>query len=113
MRGKRFLLGLTTLALLVSSMMLLPAASFAQGKRNPKKDADNARKLVSKADQSMRKKDYRNAIGIYTEAIALNPDNPDAHFWKGVAHHYLNENSLALPELESAATLGYKDTLSL
>jgi len=113
MRGKRFLLGFTTLALLVSSIMLLPAAASAQGKKNPKKDADNARKLVAKADQSMRKKDYRTAIGIYTEAIALNSENPDAHFWKGVAHHYLNENTLALPELESAATLGFKDLLNL
>ena len=104
---------MSTLALLVSSIMLLPAAIAAQGKSNPKKDAENARKLVAKADQMMKKKDYRNAVGTYTEAITLNPNNADAHFWKGVAHHYLNENALALPELESAGTLGYKDLLSL
>ncbi|HKP70093.1 MAG TPA: tetratricopeptide repeat protein [Pyrinomonadaceae bacterium] len=113
MRGNRYFLGLTTLALLVSSIILLPASIDAQGKKNPKKDAENARKLVVKADQSMRKKDYRAAITMYTDAIALHPENADAHFWKGVAHHYLNENTLALPELEAAATNGYKDMLSL
>ena len=113
MTGNRCLLGLATLGLLVSSIVVLPTAIAAQGKRNPKKDAENARKLVSKADQSMRKKDYRAAIGMYSEAITLNPSYADAHFWKGVAHHYLNENNLALPELESAASLGYKDLLSL
>ena len=104
---------MTTLALLVSSVILLPEVATAQAKRNAKKDAENARKLVSKADQSMRKKDYRVALDMYTEAITLNPNYSDAFFWKGVAHHYLNENSLAAPALESAATLGYKDLLSL
>jgi tetratricopeptide (TPR) repeat protein len=113
MIAKRFLLGLTAMTLLVSSALVLSTSVAAQGKRNPKKDADNAKKLVSKGDEAMRKKDYRNAIGSYTEAINLNPNSPDAHFWKGVAHHYLNENSLALPELEAASTLGYKDPMSI
>lgn len=113
MIAKRFLLGLTAMALLVSTVLVLSGTAAAQPKRNPKKDAENARKLVSKGDEAMRKKDYRNALGFYGEAITLNPNSPDAHFWKGVAHHYLNENSAALPELEAASTLGYKDPLSL
>ena len=113
MIAKRFLLGLATVGLLVSWVLLLSDAVAAQGKRNPKKDAENAKKLVSKGDEAMRKKDYRNALGFYGEAINLNPTSPDAHFWKGVAHHYLNENSLALPELEAASSLGYKDPLSV
>lgn len=112
MIAHRLVLGLTAAALVVSFVVFSPTESHGQ-KKNPKKDAETARKLVSKADDSMRKKDYRAAIGLYDQAIALNPTSPDAHFWKGVAHHYLNENSLALPELESAMTLGYKDPMSL
>ena len=59
------------------------------------------------------KRDYRTAIDGYSQAIALDGNNPDYHFWKGVGHSYLNENALALPELNFALEKGYKKPVEI
>ena len=109
MIAKRSLLGLTVCGLILSALLTLAMEVPAQSK----KDAKKAKQIADKAAASFVKRDYRSAIDGYTQAIALDANNPDYHFWKGVAHHYVNENALALPELNLAADKGYKKPLEI
>ena len=105
---KRFVLGLTVFGLFFS-VLLLTHDVTAQSK----KDAKKAKQLADKAASSFVKRDYRAAIEGYGQAIALDANNVDYHFWKGVAHHYINENELALPELNFALDKGFKKPLEV
>jgi len=96
------------------SVFVLMLSSFlicANGQS--KKDAKKAKQIADKAAAAFVKRDYRTAIDGYTQAIQLDANNPDYHFWKGVGHHYLNENELALPELNVALEKGYKKPLEI
>jgi tetratricopeptide (TPR) repeat protein len=95
---------------LVLSALLICATDIAA---QSKKDAKKAKQIADKAAASFVKKDYRAAIDGYGQAIVLDANNPDYHFWKGVAHAYLNENALALPELNTAFDKGYKKPLEI
>src|SRR5829696_1226784 len=110
MRAKRFFLGLTVFGVVMAAILLLSADLQAQ---TAKKDAKKAKQAADRAASSFVKRDYRNAIDGYTQAIALDATNVDYHFWKGVAHHYANENDLALPELNLALEKGYKKPLEI
>jgi superkiller protein 3 len=90
-------------------MVLLSGEVTAQSKKDLKK----AKQLADRAAAAFVKRDYRVAIDGYNQAIAIDPNNPDYHFWKGVGHHYLNENELALPELNLAVEKGYKKPLEV
>lgn len=109
MNAKRFLLSLIASSFALCLVFLSVADIDAQSK----KDAKKAKQLAERAAAAFVKKDYRVAIDGYTQAIALDTNNPDYHFWKGVAHHYVNENDLALPELNLAMERGYKKPLEL
>ena len=109
MIANRSLLSLTVFGLVLSVVFMLAGDVTAQSK----KDAKKAKQIADKASASFVKRDYRAAIDGYTQAIAIDPNNPDYHFWKGVAHHYVNENQLALPELNVAMEKGYKKPLEV
>lgn len=109
MNAKRFVLGLTVCGLVMAELLMLASDASAQSKKNTKK----AKQTADKAAAAFVKRDYRSAIEGYTQAIALDADNVDYHFWKGVAHHYVNENTLALPELNIALDKGYKKPLEI
>jgi superkiller protein 3 len=109
MNAKKFLLSLTVLGMLFSAIALLTIDTSAQSK----KDARKAKQLADRAAAAFVKRDYRAAVDGYSQAIALDPNNPDYHFWKGVGHHYLNENDLALPELNLASEKGFKKPLEI
>ena len=109
MKAKRFLLSLTVFGFVLSAILLLTIDLSAQSK----KDARKAKQLADRAASSFLKRDYRAAIDGYTQATALDTNNPDYHFWKGVAHHYVNENALALPELNLAMEKGFKKPLEI
>ena len=109
MIAKRSFLGLAVFGFVLSTILFLTTDLSAQSK----KDARKAKQLADRAAASFVKRDYRIAIEGYTQAIALDPNNGDYHFWKGVAHHYVNENDLALPELNLALEKGYKKPLEV
>src|SRR5215203_5072314 len=113
MRAKKAFLFLATIGILSMAAFLHPADASAQAKQVVKKDAKKARQAAEKGRTAFGKRDYRIALENYTQAVQLDPDNPDNHFWKGVAHFQLNEHSSALPELELALTKGYKDQVTL
>ncbi len=109
MNLKRLLLSLAVPCFMLSLLLSTSVDISAQSK----KDARKARQLADRAAAAFVKRDYKVAIDGYTQAIALEPNNPDHHFWKGVAHHYLDENQLALPELNTAMEKGFKKPIEL
>ncbi|HEX6123920.1 MAG TPA: tetratricopeptide repeat protein [Pyrinomonadaceae bacterium] len=92
---------------------LVPHYASAQAKQVAKKDTKKARQAAEKGRTAFVKRDYRTAIENYSQAADFDPDNPEYRFWKGAAHFYLNEHSLAIPELEAAQNKGYKDLRNL
>jgi tetratricopeptide (TPR) repeat protein len=101
--------GFAVFGLVFSVALIFTGGVTAQSKKDVKK----AKQVADKAASSFVKRDYRAAIDGYGQAIALDANNVDYHFWKGVAHHYLNENALALPELNFAMEKGYKKPLEI
>src|SRR4051794_13068721 len=68
-----------------------------------KKDRDRAKKLTEQADKAFQQKNYSEAIETYAQAIALVPNNPVGHYWKGASHYYLwrdGEDALSRFETE-------------
>jgi superkiller protein 3 len=78
-----------------------------------KKDQRESKKLVEQGDKQFKQRNYRNALENYAKAVVLVPNNAHAHFWKGMAHYYLNEFNLALPELSTALNQGYNRPLDI
>ena len=109
MIAKRSVLSLTICGLIISAFLMFAGDIAAQSK----KDAKKAKQIADKAAASFVKRDYRAAIDGYTQAIALDSNNPDYHFLKGVAHQSLNESDLDLPELNLAFEKGYKKPLEI
>lgn len=109
MIANRSVLSLTVLGLVLSALLVLAQDGTAQSK----KDAKKAKQMADKAAASFVKRDYRAAIDGYAQAISLDESNVEYHFWKGVAHHYVDENQLALPELNLAMEKGYRKPLEI
>lgn len=78
-----------------------------------KKDQKKARQLAEQGQKEFRQRNYRNAVELYSQSVALVPINPDIHFWKGAAHFYLDEFDPALSEFELALSQGYKKPLDV
>jgi tetratricopeptide (TPR) repeat protein len=97
-------------------LMILLAifSTAAQAQPQPKKkDLEKARKLAKQGDQLFNQKNYRNAVDKYAEAIALVPNFPAAHFWKGYAHYYLNEYDQSISDLTQAESQGFDKPLEI
>lgn len=93
---------LSLVAVLVSIVAL---TAFAQ--EPSRKDIRKSNDLVADGNKAFNQRNYRNAINKYAEAIVLVPKNAAAHFWKGVAHQRLNENAIAMTELNLAEQQGH------
>jgi tetratricopeptide (TPR) repeat protein len=85
--------------------LLFGAANVSGQSKNDRKQAE---KLVKEADNAYKQRNYRLAIDTYAKALALDPTSANAHFFKGVAHSYLNEPDQALNEFDAALKQGYK-----
>lgn len=72
-----------------------------------KKDIERAKKIAKAGDQFYNRKNYRAAIERYAEAVTIVPQFPEAYFWKGWSHYYLNENDQAIADLTMAEKLGF------
>ena len=95
-------------------MILLSVFSLtAEVPAQKKKDIEKARKLAKQGDLLYNKKDYRNAITKYSEAIAVLPTFPAAYFWKGYAHYYLNEYDQSINDLNQAESQGFDKPLEI
>ena len=96
--------------MILLSVVSLTAEISAQPK---KKDIEKAKKIAKQGDQLFNKKDYRNAVTKYTEAIAVLPTFPAAYFWKGYAHYYLNEYDQSISDLNQAESQGFDKPLEI
>lgn len=100
---KKRVIGFITFLLLVTAFFAFHSDAPAQNKKVDKK----AERVAKLGDEFFRKKDYRNAISKYAEAISLAPIYPYAHFWKGYAHYYLDEYDQSLSDLDTAFNQGH------
>jgi tetratricopeptide (TPR) repeat protein len=94
-------------------MFVLSADRTTLGQQAVKKDTKKARQAADKGRSAFAKRDYRIALGHYSQAVDFDPDDPNYQFWKGALHFQLDEYGLALPPLEAALAKGYKDPLQL
>ncbi|MCY7376785.1 MAG: tetratricopeptide repeat protein [Pyrinomonadaceae bacterium] len=106
---QKIFIGLITYFLLFIFCTAVVSEIHAQPKEKDKrsKPNDKARKLLAEGNKLFAKKDYRAAINKYAEAIVISPSYPEAHYWKGYAHYYLNESNEAGEELDLAFSQGY------
>ena len=88
-------------------ILILCFSSFSEIKAQ-KKISSKAKKVATLGDTYFQKKDYRNAVNKYAEAIMMEPEYSYARFWKGYAHYYLNEFELAIEELDKSLSQGHK-----
>jgi len=91
---------------------LCAAAVDAQPKPR-KKDLEKARKIAQQGDRFFNLKNYRGAIEKYSEALAIVPQFPEAHFWKGYSHYYLSEFDKSMSELSLAEAQGFDKPLEI
>jgi protein O-GlcNAc transferase len=94
---------------IVCGLLAFAQSGEAQNRRNEKR----ARDLAAQGDKDFRQKNYRVAIDSYAQAIALAPKAGHPRFWKGLAHTYLNEPDMALPEFDAALANGYNKPLDV
>lgn len=113
MIANRVVLILAILGCVCFGTIVTSSEAFGQAKQAVKKDPKKARKAADKGREAFAKRDYRVALDNYSQAVALDPDNPDHLFWRGALHFYLDEHSQALPDLEAALARGYKDPLKV
>ena len=106
MRTKIFI-GLTSCVLMLALFFAFIGEASAQPRNQGKKPNDRAKKLAAQGDVLYNQKDYRGAINKYAEAIAISPNFPQAHFFKGSAHLFLDENDAAIEEFDAALLQGF------
>lgn len=100
---------LVLLAFILGGLFVFAESADAQNRRNEKR----ARDLATQGDKEFRQKNYRVAIENYAQAIALAPKAGHPRFWKGLAHAYLKEPDMALPEFDAALVNGYDKPLDV
>ena len=93
----------------LAAVLLLAVVGVSQNKKDQKKVRD----LTAAADKSFRDRNYQAAAEGYSEALKLDPQNANAHFWKGAAHVYLKQDDQALSELDAALAQGYTRPLDI
>jgi tetratricopeptide (TPR) repeat protein len=94
-----------TILLLATAPLTLTAQS--------KKQKQQAKQLVERADKEYLAKNYREAADLYGQAVILVPNNPYGHYKKGFSHFNLKENDKALEEFSTALSLGYRPPLEI
>ena len=95
--------------MILLAVFSLPADVSAQ----KKKDLQKAQKLAKQGGEFFLKKDYRNAISKYSEALLVVPNFPAAYFWKGYSHYYLNEYDQSISDFNQAESQGFDKPLEI
>src|SRR3982751_959927 len=102
-------LGITAVLCLAAAILAMPLTAGAQ----PKKDLKRAKTLFDQADKAFAQKNYRLAADQFAQSIAIAPQNPEAHYKKGMAHHFLKEEDQALSEFDQALKQNYGRPLDI
>jgi len=88
---------LNFIKLLLAAFVLQTAAEYAHGQ--------NVKDLAVQAAQALRKKDYAQAIKLYSDAIQLDPQNDPAYTFRGDAFLLLDKRDEAIKDLSDAIRL--------
>lgn len=88
------------------------SADLAVQAQKPK-DIRASQARLEQGNRAFNQRNFKEAIEKYAEAIALNPRNTAAHYWKGRAHSFQEEHELALMELGTALEQGYQKPLDI
>ncbi len=104
MKGQRFQWLLTS-SLLICGLCSLAASAQ---KKPTKQEINQAKDLVAQGDQALRKKEFKDALDKYTQAIQLVPNSPEARYGKANAHYELKDYVNAKFEFQLALDQGYK-----
>jgi len=93
---------------LITYVLALTFFAFIGEVNAQKKPNAHAKNLAAQGGKFYDQKDYRSAIDKYAEAIAVAPNYPLAHYYKGYAHHRLDEYDAAIEDLDAALKQGYE-----
>jgi RNase P/RNase MRP subunit p29 len=88
--------------------LVIPAKEVAQAPRPPV-DPQRLQALHREASRSHGAKDYRRAIQLYAELLALAPDDATALYNTACGHSLLGEKQAAVSLLERAVAAGFTD----
>lgn len=94
-----------------SAAVLLSGSATAAAQT--KKQQKEAKTLAEQASKAFDQKNFRLAVDQYAQSLALVPNNPEAHYKKGVAHLNLKEDAQALTEFQQALSQGYNRPLDI
>lgn len=64
--------------------------------------SQNLKDLLEKGDRFYSRKDFVDALGVYTQAVNMSPEDPEANFKLGLTYLYTETKTKALPYLEKA-----------
>ena len=95
---------LAFVAIILSICGAFVTGATAQSRKEREKSND----LVKEGVQLIIRKDFSGAVEKLRLALTSNPNNAEAHFYKGQAHYFLNEYDTAAAELDQALKKGYK-----
>jgi tetratricopeptide (TPR) repeat protein len=98
------------LFVIITTMLLFGATQIpvvAQPKPPNKKQIEKATKLANEGDTAFGRKNYRQAINKYYEAIGIVPKFARAYYNKGYAHYYLQEFDQSVKDLSAALNNGH------
>ncbi|HBB94076.1 MAG TPA: hypothetical protein DC054_01680 [Blastocatellia bacterium] len=62
----------------------LSSAVIAQPQQSPAANQESAEEVIKRGLNEFEKGDYKAALELFTQAIALKPDDPRAYFYKGM-----------------------------
>ena len=98
----------------------IPINTFLTARNNPRPSVPQttataprqrtAEDFISLGGAKADKKDYQGAIANYSQAIQINPNNPDAYYRRGVAYTNLNNYQAALENFNQVLRLSPKNT---
>src|SRR5260370_32718453 len=60
---------------------------------------------IQQGMQAMENKDYEKAISLFSQAIALNPEEPSSFVWRGIAYNGKKEYDKAITDFNKAIQL--------
>ncbi len=98
---------------LIATVIIALCTFVSSADGQNRRDVRRAEDLVRDGNTAFNRKDYRDAIAKYAEAIVLVPNNSTAHFWKGMGHFYLDEPAMAIQELDRAESLGFERPIDI
>ena len=92
----------------LSLLLALVCAFAVPAPAQSKKEKQRAEKMIDEAARAINQKNYQAAVTKLDEALAVLPNDPEAHFQKARAHYFLNEFDASVTQFDLALKNGHK-----